>query len=109
MKTLVLAIVAVALLVITDPAEAVLKCPQRDASVVSVPESVGCSTEFDRARQRAEQEASSQRRQAERAAEVRQPLPGRMAPCVCSARPNIGSTTRPAWSARASPELQVDQ
>ena len=53
MKTIPAA-VAVALLVTSIPAEAILKCPQADGSVLSVPESVGCTTEPERARQRAE-------------------------------------------------------
>ncbi len=70
MKTLVFAALALTALATVGPAEAILKCPQADGSVVSVPESVGCSTEFERAQQRAEQAAASQRRQAERAAEL---------------------------------------
>lgn len=70
MKAHILAVVAGAVLATSDPAEALLKCPQADGSVLSVPESVGCSTESERARQRAEQAVSSQRRQAERAAEA---------------------------------------
>jgi hypothetical protein len=72
MKAHILAVVAGAVLATSDQAEALLKCPQADGSVLSVPESVGCSTESERARQRAEQAVSSQRRQAERAAEARQ-------------------------------------
>lgn len=72
MKALVLAVVAVAFLSTSDPAEAVVKCPQPDGSVLSVPDSVGCSTERERAEQRLEQAASSWRRQTEREAEARQ-------------------------------------
>jgi hypothetical protein len=70
MKAIILAVLAIAFSAISNPAEAIVKCPQPDGSVLSVPESVGCSTEFERAQQRADQATSSQRRQAERAAEA---------------------------------------
>lgn len=87
MKTLVLAVVAAAVLATSGPAEALLKCPQADGSVLSVPESMGCSTEFERAQQRAEQAASSQRRQAEQAAEIQR----RQAEQAAQARQQLGS------------------
>ena len=87
MKALILAVVAVVLLATINPAEAIVKCPQADGSVLSVPDSVGCSTESERARQRAEQAASSQRRQAEQAAAAQR----RQAEQAAEARQNLSA------------------
>jgi hypothetical protein len=69
MRTLILAVGTAAVLATSIPAAAMLKCPQADGSVLSVPESMGCSTEFERAQQRAEEAAAARRRQAEQAAD----------------------------------------
>ncbi|HKX04342.1 MAG TPA: hypothetical protein VJX71_17740 [Methylomirabilota bacterium] len=70
MKTLILAVASLALLATYDRAAALLKCPQPDGSVITVPESMGCTTKPELERQRAEQAAESQRRQAEAEADI---------------------------------------
>jgi hypothetical protein len=64
-KTLILAVAAVVALAVVGPAAAVIKCPQPDGSVISVPDSMGCATKPELDRQRAEQAAAARRRQAE--------------------------------------------
>ena len=66
MKTLVIAVAAVALLATTDQAEAGIVCPQADGSVSTMPDHGECKTKLELERERADQDAAPRRRQSER-------------------------------------------
>lgn len=66
MKAIANALVGAAMLLgLARPGEAVVKCPQPNGTVISMPDSVGCSTPLELRNQEAEQAAASQRRRLE--------------------------------------------
>jgi hypothetical protein len=66
MKTIAKTLVGAAVLLgLAGSGEAVVKCPQPNGSVITMPDSVGCSTPRELRNQEAEQAAASQRRRIE--------------------------------------------
>lgn len=110
MKTLILAVAAVAAFALVGPAEAVTKCTQPDGSVISVPDSVGCATKPELDRQRAEQAAAARRRQAEQETQAvqQQSADFMRASQVCTQQANRRKVGRePSFEAVARPDGTV--
>jgi hypothetical protein len=99
----------VATLALGTRAEALIKCPQADGSVITVPDSMGCATRPQLERERADQAANARRRQAERGAEARQEQSADFvrASQVCTQQQNRAKFREPEFKAIAKPDGSV--